>query len=79
MNTEKTIKEPTGEREDIGMTLSVHVCTIPCQEEFYMGVDASYEAYQIAIPMELLPKGLLKILQDENPNKRIINIALIKE
>lgn len=64
---------------DKEITLSVHVCNVPCPEEFYMGVDANHEAHLIAIPMELLPKGLLKILQDENPNKRITNIALLKE
>ena len=30
------------------MKLSFHVCNTPCAEEYYMGVNATYEAYIVS-------------------------------
>ena len=65
------------------MKFSFHVCNVPCPEEYYMGVSADYEAYEVDIPDELFPKELLDVLyKRENvvgPNgqlwKRLTNIA----
>lgn len=35
------------ERKDI--ILSIHVCNVPSPEEYYMGVDANYEAHFILL------------------------------
>ena len=37
------------------MKLSFHVCNTPCAEEYYMGVNATYEAYIVDVPDELFP------------------------
>ena len=45
------------------MTLSFHVQTIPCPEEYYMGVQASADAYFVEVPDELFPKELMNVLK----------------
>lgn len=60
------------------ITLSVHVVTIPCPEEFYMGVNASHEAYIIPISEDSIPKELLKVIKNDVNNKRIDSIAILK-
>lgn len=47
------------------MKLSFHICNTPCPEEYYMGVNADYEAYIVDIPDELFPNELLKVLKDQ--------------
>ena len=47
------------------MKLSFHICNTPCPEEYYMGVNAAYEAYIVDIPDELFPKELLNVLKDQ--------------
>lgn len=59
--------------------ISFHVARIPCPEEFYIGVSAAYEAYDVAIPIELIPKQLLEVIQSNGDNKRITSIAIHKE
>lgn len=45
------------------MKLSFHICNTPCTEEYYMGVNAAYEAYIVDIPDELFPNELLNALK----------------
>ena len=40
------------------MKLSFHICNTPCAEEYYMGVNATYEAYIVDVPDELFPAEL---------------------
>lgn len=47
------------------MKLSFHVCDTPCAEEYYMGVNACYEAYIVDVPDELFPKELLEIMKNQ--------------
>lgn len=47
------------------MKLSFHVCDTPCAEEYYMGVNAYYEAYIVDVPDELFPKELLDIIKNQ--------------
>ena len=47
------------------MKLSFHVCNTPCAEEFYMGVNAAYEAYIVDVPDELFPAELLRVLKEQ--------------
>lgn len=59
------------------MKLSFHVCNTPCAEEFYMGVNAAYEAYIVDVPDELFPAELLRVLKEQgqlirNDNGEII-------
>ena len=63
------------------VTLSFHVCCIPCQEECYMGVNADYEAFFLDIPEELFPKRLLDVIRDRSqyPNKVVTGIAVHKD
>lgn len=63
------------------MTLSFHVCRIPCQEEVYAGVNADYEAFFVDIPDELIPDRLLKIIRDKSefPTHVITTIAAHKD
>lgn len=62
------------------MKLSFHVANIPCPEEYYMGVTSHYDAYEVDIPNELFPKGLLDAMNNhgkENPGNRFVcNIAI---
>ena len=63
------------------MTLSFHVVNVPCNEEYYMGVSADYQAYWVDIPDEYFPKALLDIVKDnsKNPSRRITSIAIHKK
>lgn len=47
------------------MKFSFHVCDTPCAEEYYMGVNACYEAYIVDVPDELFPKELLDIMKNQ--------------
>lgn len=47
------------------MKLSFHICDTPCAEEYYMGVNATYEAYIVDVPDELFPKELLDIIKNQ--------------
>lgn len=58
--------------------LSFHVALVPCAEEYYMGVSASYEAYSVSVPTALIPPALLSIIQEKINNKRITGIAIMK-
>ncbi len=58
--------------------LSFHVALVPCAEEYYMGVSASYEAYSLSVPTALIPPALLSIIQEKINNKRITGIAIMK-
>lgn len=60
------------------MKLSIHICNIPCPEEFYMGVNSSYEARIIEVPDENVPNEILGIIKGEIKNKSITNIAIVK-
>lgn len=71
-----------GERRRImnnEVKISFHVARIPCPEEFYSGVSAAYEAYDVVIPIELIPKQLLEVIQSNGDNKQITSIAIHKE
>lgn len=48
------------------MKLSFHVCSTPCAEEYYMGVNATYEAYIVDVPDELFPAELLRVLKEQD-------------
>ena len=71
MNTNQEMKDK--------ITLSVHVANIPCQEEFYMGVNASYDAYEIHIPTKYIPKELLEIINKKDRFKSVTGIAILRE
>lgn len=60
------------------MKLSIHVCNIPCPEEYYMGVNSSYEAHIIEVPDENISEELRKVINGEIKNKSITNIAIVK-
>lgn len=38
------------------VTLSFHVCNVPCPEEVMAGANAKYEAYFVSVPKNLIPK-----------------------
>lgn len=63
------------------MKLSFHIANIPSEEEFYMGVNANYDAYFVDIPDEFIPKGVLDAANDKSkfPRRRITSIAIHKE
>ena len=56
------------------MKLSVHVCEVPCPEEYYMGASVSYKAYTIEIPDKCVPKDVQDIVNGKKTS-RICNIA----
>ena len=58
------------------MKLIISVCTIPCPEEYYMGVNAEYRAYSIDVPDSIVPSNILDIAKGKVTNKRITNIIL---
>lgn len=64
---------------DKEIKISFHIARIPCPEEYFSGVSAAYEAYDVAIPIELIPKQLLEVIQSNGDNKRITSIAIHKE
>lgn len=72
------------------MKFSFHVQTIPCPEEYYMGVQADFQAYIVDIPDELFPKELLEILERKTEmqpngvktlvvNRTVTSIAPVRE
>lgn len=74
----KQEKEAEETKIDGKITISLHVAVIPRQEEFYMGVDASHEAYTIDIPKSMIPSDLLAVINGECKNKVVTNIAIMK-
>lgn len=74
----KQEKEAEETKSDDRVTISLHVAVIPGQEEFYMGVDASHEAYTIDIPKSMIPPNLLAVINGECKNKVVTNIAIMK-
>ena len=72
---EKDAEDTTAEDN---VTISLHVAVIPSQEEFYMGVDASHEAYTIDISKSMIPSDLLAVINGECKNKLVTNIAIMK-
>lgn len=60
------------------MKISANICNIPCPEEYYMGVKASYEAYDIEIPDENIPSVIKDIVNGKVTNKTITNIMIHK-
>ena len=65
------------------MKLSFHICNTPCAEEYYMGVNAAYEAYIVDVPDELFPAELLRVLKEQgqlirNDNGEVIGIKSFK-
>ena len=58
------------------MKLIISVCTVPCPEEYYMGVSAEYRAYSIDIPDSIVPSNILDIAKGKVVDKRITNIIL---
>lgn len=71
-------KDAEDTKIDGKVTISLHVAVIPQQEEFYMGVDASHEAYTIDIPKSMIPSDLLAVINGECKNKVVTNIAIMK-
>lgn len=63
------------------MTLSFHVCSVPCYEAVMSGVNADYEAFFVDIPDELIPERLLKIINDKSqyPRHVVTSIAAHKD
>lgn len=58
------------------MKLMISVCSVPCEEEYYMGVGAEYRAYSIDVPDSIVPSNILDIAKGKVVNKRITNIIL---
>lgn len=58
--------------------LSFCVCTVPCPEEYYMGVSAQYDAYRVNIPRSLFPQELLDAIDKKNTNKVLTNIYVAR-
>lgn len=61
------------------MKLMISVCSVPCAEEYYMGVDAEYRAHTIDIPDSIVPSNILDIAKGKVKDKRITNIILVDE
>jgi len=59
--------------------ISFHVTNIPCPEEYYMGVNASYNAYSVFIPRDAFPKELLDVIDNGEKNKAITSIAIHRQ
>lgn len=74
----KQEKDAEEKKAEGNVTISLHVAVIPCQEKFYMGVDASHEAYTIDIPKSMIPPNLLAVINGECKNKVVTNIAIMK-
>lgn len=61
------------------MKLMISVCTVPCTEEYYMGIGAEYRAHTIDIPDSIVPSNILDTAKGKVTNKRITNIILVDE
>lgn len=70
---EKELKKPEN-----NVTLSFHVCNIPCAEEVMAGANAKYEAYFVSVPKNLLPNELLEVITKDSDHKYISQVALLK-
>lgn len=58
------------------MKLMINICSVPCEEEYHMGVCAEYRAYCIDVPDSIIPSNILDIAKGKIVNKRITNIIL---
>ena len=61
------------------MKLMISVCSVPCAEEYYMGVGAEYRSHTIDIPDSIVPPNILDIAKGKVTDKRITNIILVDE
>ena len=61
------------------MKLMISVCSVPCEEEYYMGVSAEYRAHTIDIPDSIVPSNILDIAKGKVKDKHITNIILVDE
>ena len=61
------------------VTLSFHVCDIPCPEEVMAGANAKYEAYFVSVPKSLIPDKLLEVITKDSDHKYISQVALLKD
>lgn len=66
------------DNQEKDIELSFCVCTVPCPEEYYMGVNAHYDAYVVNIPRSLFPIELLDAIERKNPNKVLTNIYVAR-
>ena len=60
------------------ITLSFHVCNLPGNEEYYLGAQANYDAYEVLVPKSLIPEELWKIIEERNTRKPITGIAIVR-
>lgn len=66
-------------KSEDNVTLSFHICNVPCPEEVMAGANAKYEAYFVPIPKNLIPKELLEVITKNSNNKYISQVALLKD
>lgn len=67
------------EKSENNVTLSFHVCNIPCPEEVMAGANAKYEAYFVSVPKNLIPDKLLEVITKDSNHKYISQVALLKD
>ena len=60
------------------MKLCISICNVPCPEEYYMGVNSSYECKIIDIPDDIIPQNIKSIINNSDKSKRITQIAIVK-
>lgn len=66
------------------MKLSFHVCNMLCAEEVYAGMQAHFDAYEVEIPDECLPEGLLDAVKNhgrkdpQNGSQRYVTTIAIQ-
>lgn len=65
-------------KSEDNVTLSFHVCNVPCPEEVMAGVNAKYEAYFVSVPKSLIPDKLLEVITKDSNHKYISQVALLK-
>jgi len=66
-------------KSEDNVTLSFHVCNIPCPEEVMAGANAKYEAYFVSVPKNLIPDKLLEVITKDSNHKYISQVALLKD
>lgn len=66
-------------KSEDNVTLSFHICNVPCPEEVMAGANAKYEAYFVPIPKNLIPKELLEVITKDSDNRYISHVALLKD
>lgn len=59
--------------------ISIHIAEVPCPEEYYMGCNNQYKAYNISIPKNIIPKEVLEAIDKNVQNKRIHSIAIVDD